>query len=378
MQASIYKIKPFDAEIGTTITFSWTGNQVFGNRCIILDNETNEEVYNYYIDSHKLEHTLDLSQISEGKLINGKIYIAYITVYDKDGNESDRQTMGQIFLCLKTPIYNFTNIIEGQILDSSSYGFQLEYAQENGELLDSWQITVYDMTNKVLSSSGVKYDTDNLFYVFSGFTNKSQYKIRAIGETVNGMYLDTGYITFSVSYEKAAVFSMIDLTNLPRQGAILLHSNIISADGKAEKEPVTFIENEYVDLTNNSVVYDEGFLFEGNFSIVLYAYHITPNVPFFKFYSGDNDEFEGTITYRVGNIGTTDWVGYLELNVKDGILNYVVNSNKISAIDANTMLGFCLTRENGIYDLQIENLGTVNPDTNEVTQVYIENTEGGN
>ena len=42
------------------------------------------------------------------------------------------------------------------------------------------------------------------------------------------------------------------------------------------------------------------------------------------------------------------------------------------------MLGFCLTRENGIYDLQIENLGTVNPDTNEVTQIYIENTEGGN
>lgn len=377
MQASIYKIKPFDAEVGTTITFSWSGNQVFGNRCVILDNETNEEVYNYPIYSHKLEHTLDLSRVYEGKLVNGKKYIAYITVYDKDGNESDRQTMGQIFLCLKTPEYSFTNVIEGQILDSSSYGFQLTYSQENGELLDSWQITVYDMTNKVLSTSGVKYDTENLIHTFSGFTNKSQYKVRAIGETVNGMYLDTGYITFSVSYNKAAVFSMIDLTNLPRQGAILLHSNIISADGKAEKEPVTFIGNEYVDLTDNSVTYDEGFLFEGNFSTILYAYHITPNIPFFKFYSGDNDEFEGTITYRVGNIGTTDWVGYLELNVKDGILDYVVNSNKIGAINENTMLGFCLTRKNGLYDLQIENLGTVSLNTDEVTEVYFDE-EGGN
>lgn len=363
MQVSIYNIEPFDVNVGTTIKFSWTGNQVFGNKCIILDNETNEEVYNHYIDSYKLEHILDLSKIKG--MVNGKKYVAFITVFDQDGNESDLQTMGQVFLCLKTPEYKFINVTEGQTLAASSYGFQLSYIQENGELLDSWQMTVYDITNNVLSTSGVKYDTTDLSYTFSGFTSKSQYKIRAVGRTVNGFSIDTGYVVFSVTYDLAAVFSMLDLTNLPKSGAILIHSNIISADGKIKNEPEVYIDGKYVDLTNNTLVYDEGFLFEGNFSLALYAYHITPNIPFFKFYSNENEYFEGIITYRVGRIGTTEWIGYLELQISNGITTYMVNSNMISTIDENTILGFCLVRENGYYNLQIENLGTVVLSTNE-------------
>lgn len=356
MQASIYNIEPFDIEKGTTIKFSWTGNQVFGNRCIILDNETNEEVYNHYIDSYKLEHTLDLSEVKG--MVNGKKYVAFITVFDQDGNESDTQTMGQVFLCLKTPVFEFINVAEGQTLAASSYGFQLSYIQDNGELLDSWQMTVYDMTNKVLSTSGVKYSTEDLLYTFSGFTSKSQYKIRAVGKTVNGMSLDTGYIIFSISYDAAAVFSMLELSNLPKSGAILVHSNIKSADGRLEKEPEIYIDGEYIDLTDNTLIYDEGFLFEDNFSLVLYAYNITPNISFFKFYSNENKSFEGIITYRIGRIGSSELIGYLELKITNGTTNYIVNSNQIEAIDENTILGFCLTRENGYYDLQIKNLGS--------------------
>lgn len=363
MQASIYNIEPFDVNVGTTIKFGWTGNRAVRNRCIIIDYETDVEVYDHCIDSYKLEHTIDLTHVNG--MVNGGKYVAFITVFDQYGNESDIQTKinGRVFLCLKTPTYKFSNVKDGDTLAASSYGFQLIYEQENNELLDSWQMTVYDMTNNVLSTSGVKYDTGDLSHPFSGFESKSKYKVRAIGKTVNGMSLDTGYIKFSVSYDAPSVFAMLELTNLPKSGAILVHSNIKSADGRLEKEPEVYIDGEYVDLSNNTLIYDEGFLLKENFSLVFYAYNITVNVPFFKFYSNENKDFEGIITYRIGRVGSSGLVGYLELKITNGITNYIVNSNQIEIIDENTInentiLGFCLIRENGYYDLQIKKLGS--------------------
>lgn len=361
MQASIYTIEPFDANVGTTIRFAWSGNQAFGNRCIILDNETNEEIYNHYIDSFRLEHDIDLTQIIEGQsLTNGKKYIAFITVFDKDGNESELQSFGTLFLCLKTPEFAFSNVVQDQILASSKYNFQLSYSQEDGELLDSWQITIYDMTNNQLSTSSVKYDTDNIAYTFTGFTSKAQYKVRAFGSTVNGIQLDTGYIVFSVSYDMAAVFSMLDVTNIPENASILIHSNVISADGKAEFEPVTYINGQYVDLTNNSITYDEGFLLEDDFSLVLYAFNIKPNNPFFEFSAKDDSSFKGVVTYRVGYIDSYEWKGQLELRISSGVgSDYLCYSTTIPAISNDTLVGFCIVRKNGLYHIQIADLGTV-------------------
>ena len=259
--------------MGTIIKFSWAGNQVKGNRCIIIDGDTmdfSKPIYDNYIESMRLEHQIDLRKIITGRqLVNGKQYLAYITVFDSNGTESEMQTVGKQFLCLKTPVFKFSNIKNdgSSVVDSSSYEFILEYSQDNFELLDSWQISVYDMTNTLLTTSGAIYTTDDLGHKFSGFTSATKYKIRGIGKTVNGMSLDTGYIEFSVYYDMAAVFSMLELTNLPNSGAILIHSNIISADGKAENEPVEYINGTYVDLTNNIVRYDEGFELDGNFSI---------------------------------------------------------------------------------------------------------------
>lgn len=59
MQAIIHTISPFDAAVGTTIKFSWDGNQAFKNRCVIKNNDTQEVVYDVTVDSFKLEHKID-------------------------------------------------------------------------------------------------------------------------------------------------------------------------------------------------------------------------------------------------------------------------------------------------------------------------------
>lgn len=349
-QATIYKITPFDADLGYSIKFSWNGNQVFKNRCIIRENESNNVIYDETVSSFKLEHNIDLSK---SQLRNGGKYIAYITVFDKDGNESQIQPIGTPFLCLKKPIFQFSNIIDGQSISSSSYEFSLFYSQENGELLDSWSISVYNNTLTPLMSSGLKYDVDTLKYIVSGFTNKNEYYIRGVGQTINGMTVDTGYISISVFYSSHDVFSLLELTNLPYIGAIHMRSNIISSSGHLKNDAI-YIDNEFIDLRNDEMTYDRGFLFQGDFSFVLLFYGIKPNQEILSMYNDARKTLRLTVTYRIGRLGTEQMVGCFELRVISNSVTSVYYSNKLPLLSEEDKVGLCISRQNGYYHIEAD------------------------
>lgn len=360
LQPSIYSITPFDATIGGIITFKWSGNQAIGNRCVIKDNKTQTVIYDQTIYSFRLEHIIDPALTTEGtEFANGTQYVANISVIYKESEQEveSELSVDQMFLCLATPEFGFTNLVENQVLNTTTYEFLFKYEQADGELLNSWQMIVYDMNNSKLSDSTVQYNDEILAYTFSGFSNANKYKIRIIASTVNGIELDTGYVTFSVSYDLTTLFSMIECTNLPNQGAILIHSNIISADGVPEKEPVVYVGGEYVDLTENSITYNEGFLFNGDFSFVIYGYKVAPNKTIVSFSSNDNPNFAATLTYRVGHVNSDEYLGYVEFRAtSNGTYYYTVLSNYIPALTEDDILGICLVRQNGLYDVQISNL----------------------
>lgn len=350
MQASIRPVAPFDATIGTTITFSWSGAQVFQNRCIIRDNTTNEVVYDYTVDSFKLEHAIELS---EATLVNGNKYDVYITVFDKDGNESDLQSIPTTFLCLTTPVFQFTNCTSGQVLSSSSYTFMMEYAQENGEQLDSWSISIYN-SSKILSiTSGTQYDVDELAHTFTGFNDATEYYVRGEGQTINGYLLDTGYIPITVTFQFMNIFSLFDVKNLPELGAIFGQANISALEGKLTNNPV-FINDEYLDLSNDTLVYDEGFEIVGDFSIVVKAYNITPNVPLLVIHGDDPTECTLTVYYRVRYDSTGTLQGYFELQIQCGVTLSTRLSNYIEDISNSTTQKamFLVMRSGGLYEIR--------------------------
>lgn len=329
MQATIRTIAPFDATIGTTITFSWTGAQVFKNRCIIRDNETNETVYDYTIESFKLEHEI---LISEASLENGKKYNAYITVFDKDDNESDLQSVPTTFLCLATPLFHFTNCINGQVLSSSSYEFILEYSQENGEELDSWSISIYNNSKIVTATSGTQYDTEQMSYAFSGFNNATDYYIRAEGKTINGYILDTGYISVSVTFKFMEIFSLFETTNLPELGAIFGQANISAIKGTTTNDPI-YINGKYLDLRNDTLVYNEdGFSITGDFSVVVKAFNIRPNVPLVILHGDDPDPCTLTVYYRVRFLSKDNLEGFFELQAESEGTKAAYMSNAVEEI----------------------------------------------
>lgn len=353
MQAIIYKILPFDASLGTTIKFLWNGNQVFKNRCIIKNNDTNETVYDKTITSFKLEHTIDLDSAT---LVNGVKYEAFITVFDKDNNESDIQPLGTSFLCIKTPVFQFSNIIEGQTIKSSSYEFTLEYSQENNELLDSWSITVYTKSHTILTSSGVKYDTSNLKYLISGFSNNTEYIVKAEGQTVNGMILSTDDITITVSYSSSSIFSMLDPVNVKERGAIYLRSNIVSSEGKLEKEG-SYIDNEYLDLRDNVLTYDEGFLFDNNFSYIMKFYGMKPNETILQMFDSTGT-YLLTVIYRITKESENNQLvdkSLFELRIINNGIIEIHYSNKLSLIAETDLIAVKIVRENGLFDIEIHN-----------------------
>lgn len=367
MKASIYNIEPFDAKKGTIIKFSWAGNIAKGNTLRIVDSETKKEVYNHKVDTKKLEHEIVLSEISAANpLQNGRKYTAYIIVHSDDGDSVE--SSGKSFLCFTTPTFKFANIPVS--VPSSSYQFVLNYSQAEQEKLDSWKISIYDNNNHELSTTNLMYETSDLSHMFYGFTSGLRYKVRGYGQTVNGMKVDTGYVVFSVDYTIEEIFSKLDLTNINNKAAVLISSNIVRADGRS-KSDVAYIDGEWANLTSNYVIYDEGFNLEGDFSQVLYVRGLTRNYTFFDFWSKENPNLHGTITYRIGYDENNSIYGQFELKVtntnsKGLSMSYVLYSDRIiGSITKNTIIGLCLVRHNGLYDLQIINKSAKSLNTKE-------------
>ena len=81
---SIYAVDAFDPSYSHTFNFSYSGTQTTSNRAIIIDSETQEEVYNVKQDGLKLNHVLPANTLTAGKS-----YIIQIQVYDANDNYSN-------------------------------------------------------------------------------------------------------------------------------------------------------------------------------------------------------------------------------------------------------------------------------------------------
>ncbi len=269
MYAQIHTINPFDSAIGTTIKFTWKGNQIFKVRCIIKENESGTMVYDNTTEGMKPSYSLPPTS----GLVNGKCYLCYITVFDIDGKESELQTMGTPFYCFSTPTFKLS-VENGDVVKSSTYEITLSFAQAESETLDNYTFFLYSYQKTLLQSSGIQYNTTPpLSYTISNLTNATQYYVRATGTTIHGFQVDTGYILIHVSYSESQVWTSLYLNNRSDIGAIEINANIISSQGVPENpEKIKYIKPHFVDLTETQVEFDEGFDVSGDFSIIASFY----------------------------------------------------------------------------------------------------------
>lgn len=277
-QPIVNPISAFDATRVHNITFTVIGGaQVVANRLVISNNETGAIVYNKTAITMKLEHT-----IPANTLTNGGYYNAVVYTIDNANNESVASTAVP-FYCYSQPVLTIDNIPATETIENGTYTFTGTYIQQEGEILNSYQYTLYDSNKNVLSKTPlIYYETDSsLSYTFIGMSNDTSYYIELSGETVNGTHITSGVIYFTVRYIQPASFAICDLVNNCDDGYIQVSSNIVAIDGKSNPDPPIYIDDKEVDLRDPDswVEWDSGFRIQDDFTLRAWGRGFNPYEP---------------------------------------------------------------------------------------------------
>jgi len=347
----IYPIIAFDATEDKIITFSFSGFQVVKNRILVKNNATGTTIFDDTVTSFQLSHTIPAETLENGLVYNIVVY----AINSSDVSSSPSATV--LFKCYETPTWSFSNLVEDQIITNSSYGVELAYTQSEGELLNQYQVSLYNSAQSLLYQTGILYNTTTLAATISGLNDNSQYYIRATGVTLNGMTLDTGYVHVSVEYTQPALFSLVSLENIPRDGNIKITSNIILLVGTSNPDPATYISGTLVDLTvdGSYVKFDEGFMIPNDFTIQCIGRDFTDYSTILEL---SNGTYNVELIYMRGEFtGITGEKAYFILNAYNSVTNYTITSNLIDVPLSTDRIHIWIKRINNIYDLIIENLG---------------------
>lgn len=345
----LYPVSAFDKVNAKDFTFTWSGFQSVKNKLIIKNNLSNAIVYSQEQITMQLKHTLPINT-----LVNGTLYNAQIQVFDSFNNTSVLSDP-VLFYCYAAPLFNFSNLTNNQAINSSSYGLQLSYSQAQGEVLNSYQINLYNAGLHIIHQSGVRYDTSVLKYTVSGLENDQAYYIEAVGKTLNGMDVTTGKIFITVEYIQPNVFNLLSTINLDKQGVIKYNSNIVSIVGTSSPSP-TYIDNSKIDLTANGTwaKFSEDFTIEKDFTLQIHGY----NFPYEKqLVVLDNNIHQIEVKLRKNKFNSqTMEKAYLELISHGRNANYFLISNYIDVPLPTDMLQFWVRRKNNYYELKLSKI----------------------
>lgn len=296
-QPILNPIAAFDATQAQAITFVVIGGaQVIGNRLVISDNQTGAEVYNQLQSTMKLEHL-----VPANTLANGGYYNAVVYTIDSGNNESEASTAIP-FYCYSQPSLTIDNIPTTETIENGTYKFTGNYLQQENELLNSYQYTLYDSNRDILSQSPlIYYNTDpTLSYTFVGMSNDTSYYIELSGETINGTKITSGLRYFTVRYIQPASFAICDLVNNCENGYIQISSNIVAIDGKSNPDPPIYIDDKEVDLRDPDswVEWNSGFRIQDDFTM--------------RVWGRDFNDYQNIITLT-NDINTTSTPNRIEL-----------------------------------------------------------------
>lgn len=359
----------FDATTAATFTFYSTGgNQVVKNQLTIRNNTTNQVVYQNTVESFKFEHI-----VPANTLVNGTYYNAYVITYDATGDSSVASEPIQ-FWCYTSPTLQFTNIPATGIINASSFLFEFTYDQTEKELLNYYSVILYNSNHSEINNSGEIYSGSttppvSLNYLLTGFDDRTSYYIEVKGYTVNETLVTTGQVLFSVTYSSPSVFGILGLTNDCEGGYITGESIISIIEGESNPSPPIFIDNatgKEVDLRADGhwVKWNNGYQLNGDFTAQWWMRDMNRDKEFSFFINNQGQRI--SFTYRQGYYrDETVMKVYVEMKAITGIEGdtYFKYSNYIPIPLATEYLTVWVRRIGNLYDIKLENLGTIIPTT---------------
>lgn len=329
---TINRIKPFDADCDTAITFSWIGFQPYSNRIVIYENTTMSIVFDHTIESMLLKQNIPAYTLQ-----NGKTYIIQCQVFDENGNSSELSNK-HYFNTYTTPQFLFDNINDGETVTTASCSASVLYYQPEAEPLYFYRFALYDSYKTLIFETDDIYNTDNISYVYKGLNTETIYYIRCYGVTLNGIDVDTGYVEINVNYGIKTSYARIYVENDSGESKINYRTNL----------NIIFPENddyEYdegkINLIGKTIVYKEGFKIDTDFTLKISGNYL--------YRQGDvlilkNEDTDVRITSYIYDDKTIRY----KLIVPNGISNYILYSNPIQCSN-DALITILLRRIKNIY-----------------------------
>lgn len=352
----LYSQAAFDATQAHTFTFNVVGGeQVTQNKLVITNQSTSEIVYQVVQTTYKFEHILPANA-----LINGVYYSAYIITYDANGTASAQSNSIQ-FYCYSEPSFVFSNLPANSIIANSSYDFQVTYSQAEGELLNSYMFTLYDAQRIQIATSGTQYvgstttPPTTISYQFTGFVDRTNYYIRAIGQTAQGTQVDTGLVAISILYTVPSLFSIVELNNNCSGGYVIIKSNLVEIGSESNPDPPNYTnDNMAVDVRGSGqyIEWSSGFELNGDFTASLWGRDFNENSNIITM----TDDLENNIIirYRTNENNTV----YADATVTNGDVMYYVYSDAIATSITTDKIQIWLRRIGNQYTIKLANVTT--------------------
>lgn len=273
-------VSAFDPAHPYSFSFLYSGNQAVKSRLLITDNETLAVLLDHIQNGLRLAHDLPA-----GTLTPGRSYQAQIQVFDANGNSS-ALSQPVIFYCCSVPEFHFQNIQNSMTISAANLELELIYSQPEAEPLQQYQYYVYELDRSVMYYSEVYYGEENFTHTVYGLKNDTGYYVRAVGRTLHGMELDTGYIQINVQYFTSPANMVLTVMN-NRTGGYLSYYTGIKTIGYTVGDENYTIADGAVTLSGNYLIYNEGFNIKEDFTAVIKAGTLPVNRKFFMLRSRD-------------------------------------------------------------------------------------------
>lgn len=335
----INKILPIDAKKENVISMSYNGELPYSNRLIIYDAVTLLSVYDRKQDSYNLTHTIPANTLK-----NGNKYAVQAQVFDSVGNPSVLSDKAY-FWTLATPLFHFSNISNEDVINNASVYAVLTYEQEDWEDIAEFRFYLYDDLKNLLLESETYYTTDNLTYSYRGLNDDHFYHIRAMGITVNGILLDTGYIRIFINYENPDEYKLIDAQCNEYNSVVTYQTNFVVinlSDSASTGAPYDFYDG-YIDLIDKTLVYDENFIIDGDFTMSIRGTNMYRTATILKC---SNDRYGFTLSSYIYD----DWTMRYKLTVPNGICSYILYSEPLLP-ETWDIITIHIRRINNVYQL---------------------------
>lgn len=98
------------------------------------------------------------------------------------------------------------------------------------------------------------YYDDFSNHVYYGLENLTNYYIRAIGSTVYGFTIDTGYIGIVVKYK--TIVTNMSANIVPKNGQFFIDANIVAIDYDVKNNNYKIVNGEAIISSDNVVTYN--------------------------------------------------------------------------------------------------------------------------